>query len=80
MQFLERLDALEDDAARLGLSLNRLCRKAGVQPSTIRRWRDGTSPNVATLDRVFGQLSGALAKEADRLSKAADAVGRGRAA
>jgi predicted transcriptional regulator len=38
---------VEDAAAKLGLSMAQVCRKAGVAPSTFSRWKAGlTSPTL----------------------------------
>ncbi len=63
MQFLDRINAIEQRAARVNLSLWQLCRDAGVDYSIIHRWKNSEmSPNVATLDRHLGRLEEKLAE------------------
>lgn len=71
MQYRDRIEAIEARAARLNLTLWRLCRDAGVDYSTLHRWKsDETSPNVATLERVLGQLERMLDELEDKMRKA----------
>lgn len=42
-------DSLRADAAAVGLTINDLCRKAGVSPSVYFRWRNGAGARTTTL-------------------------------
>lgn len=60
MQIKNILDAIEARAGSLNVSLPVLCRDAGVQYSTIYRWRHGQS---SPLLETFRQHTAALERE-----------------
>lgn len=49
-------------ARALGLRMGKLCRRAGVSPSTPSRWKAGTPPNLATIKRLTDELDDLEAK------------------
>lgn len=52
----DRISAIEARAAIIHLSLARVCSEAGVYPSTVSRWRDGTDPKMAKAADICGRL------------------------
>lgn len=68
MQILDRIDAIDERARRLNLSLREVCLGAKVEYSTVWRWRSGEcSPIVSTFDKVVGRLEGELVRREAKL-------------
>lgn len=55
-----RLEAVERRAARLNVSLNRVCMKAGVPRNNLTRWKSGMSAKISTFERDMARLETAL--------------------
>lgn len=59
MDIKAALGDIERRAFDARISLYKLCKEAGVAPSTVSRWRAGTKPGVSTI--------GSLEKALDRI-------------
>jgi len=60
MQFTDRIDAIEVRRKRLNLPLLRVCTMAGVEYSTVSRWRKGTVPGVRLFEETMAKIEGVL--------------------
>lgn len=60
MQFTDRIDAIEVRRKRLNLPLLRVCTMAGVEYSTVCRWRQGTIPGVRLFEETMAKLERVL--------------------
>lgn len=60
MQFTDRIDAIELRRKRLNLPLLRVCAMAGVEYSTVCRWRQGTVPGVRLFEETMVKLERVL--------------------
>jgi len=60
MEWMCRLEAVERRAARLNVSLNRVCMKAGVPRNNLTRWKSGMSAKISTFERDMARLEAAL--------------------
>ena len=60
MQILERIDAIEQRAKAINLTLTDLCRGARVYPSTIARWRQGSDPKLKNAAGIVARLEAEL--------------------
>ncbi len=60
MQFTDRIDAIELRRKRLNLPLLRVCTMAGVEYSTVCRWRQGTVPGVRLFEETMVKLERVL--------------------
>ena len=49
MSDLPTSDSLRADLKAVGLSINEMCRRAGVNPAIFHRWCAGTSPRLRTV-------------------------------
>lgn len=49
MSDLPTSDSIRADAAAAGLTINGMCRLAGVAPAVFHRWCNGTSPRLRTV-------------------------------
>jgi predicted transcriptional regulator len=48
------IEEIECRAKNSGISIEDLCKAAGVAPSTFYRWKSGdTSPTLITVERIF---------------------------
>lgn len=57
-------------AEALNMSLNRLCKAAGVSVSNLQRWRDGrATPGLLRYRDASNRVRAALTAEEDRLRK-----------
>ena len=54
---------IEHRAEALATPVYVICNAAGVAPSTFYRWKEGVGANLATIDKVRGELT---KREADR--------------
>lgn len=66
MQYLDRISAIEQRAGKLNISVHRLCGVAGVEYSSVTRWRKG---GTGPLLRRFEETMGALEATLDRLER-----------
>ncbi len=75
MQATERITAIEKRAAILNMSLFRLCKREGVDYSTLYRWRnDRTEPKPSKVAAHLGKLERALGRiEQDVIARVASA-------
>lgn len=48
---------MEARASKLGVKMYLVCQDAGVAPTTYYRWREGSSANLATLNKLDAALS-----------------------
>jgi transcriptional regulator with XRE-family HTH domain len=70
MQVNDRIDAIAERAARMNLSLARLCRLAGTDYSQVWRWRQGRCrPFVHTAERATRLLETKLVELEHGLSE-----------
>lgn len=67
MQIRDRIDAIEERAAFIHLSLGCVCREAGVYPSTVARWRGGTDPKMAKAAHICERLEEVLERHERRI-------------
>lgn len=62
LPYIERMDQqlivfeIDRRARGVGLRMGKLCKRAGVSPSTPSRWKAGTPPNLATLKKLTDEL------------------------
>jgi transcriptional regulator with XRE-family HTH domain len=71
MQHLIRINAIEARAHELKTTLSGLCRRAGVVPSTVLRWRSGAvDPGILLFEEVAGRLEAELDKVRKELAEA----------
>lgn len=58
-------------AGRINVSIAELCRRAGIQRTTLTRWRDdATSPSLRSFSWAMRRIDTELTLEEDRLRKA----------
>jgi len=60
MQVIDRINAIEARGAKLHLSLWKLCRLAGVDYSSVARWRNGGDPLHSSFETAAGKLDAKL--------------------
>lgn len=76
MQITPRIDALEERARGINLTLAELCREAGEHFSTIQRWRSGEcDPKLGTVERVLGSLEAHLVSREAAVSRHLQEIG-----
>lgn len=61
MEYMRKIEAIEQRAQAVNLSLHRLCQSAHVRYHCITRWRNGqVNPTVPVLMRELGKLEAEL--------------------
>jgi len=56
MDIKEALGSIERRAFDARIPLYKLCKQAGVAPSTVTRWRAGMKPGVTTIGKLEREL------------------------
>jgi len=51
------LNKIEVRALNIPIDITRLCKQAGVAPSTVSRWRSGKKPRAQTLNKLYRELA-----------------------
>lgn len=68
MDYRDRLEKLEIDAALIGVSLRELCIDAGEASNNVYRWRSGAvDPQIGLFGRVMGALETALRRRQEKI-------------
>lgn len=73
MQWIDRISAIKERAARLNVSVSRLCRETGWTYSTLYRWEHRTSsPNDRTVTVRLGAIEARLSEMEARVVAATE--------